>query len=260
MIKNKDIILYDLETSYTVSATWGLYDQNVAKVIREPFIISIGHKLLGSKVTKVISIADFPLYKKDKFNDRDLMIYIHKLFKDKKIAIAHNGNAFDWKWITGRFAIHGLEPLPPIKHIDTLLVSRNKFRFNSNKLNDLGKYLKLGEKIQTGGIDLWYKCIELFDKKSWNLMKKYNKQDVVLLEKVYLKLLPFITNHPNLALLSDKMKVCPNCESTDIQKRGFAFTRVMKYQRWQCQTCHSWHQSPLIEDDEDDEDNDYLIR
>jgi len=245
---NKDIILYDIETSYTVSATWGLYDQNVAKVLREPFIISIAHKLLGEKKTRVISIADFPLYKKDKFNDRDLVIYIHKLFSNVKISVAHNGNSFDYKWINGRFAVHGLKPIPPIKNIDTLLVSRNKFKFNSNRLNDLGKYFNLGEKIQTGGIDLWYKCIELGDKKSWSLMKKYNTQDVVLLEKVYLKLLPYITNHPNIGLMNQEIHSCPNCGSNNIQKRGFSYSRIGEYQRWQCQDCSSWHQSLLSDE------------
>lgn len=245
---NKDIILYDLETSYTVSATWGLYDQNVAKVIREPFIITCAWKYLGDKETHVWSITDYRLYKKDKFSDLELVKDLHKLFSEAKILIAHNGNSFDYKWVQGRFAIHNLPPTSPVKNIDTLLIARNKFKFNSNRLNDLGKYFKLGEKVQTGGIDLWYNCIEMSDKKSWELMKKYNKQDVILLEKVYLKLLPFITNHPNLALMAEEIHSCPNCNSTHIQKRGFNYSKVAKYQAWQCQNCRSWHQSLLDED------------
>jgi hypothetical protein len=35
------------------------------------------------------------------------------------------------------------------------------------------------------------------DKQAWDMMKKYNIQDVVLLEKVYEKMLSWIRNHPN---------------------------------------------------------------
>lgn len=247
MNKNKiNTIIYDIETSYTVAAVWGLYDQNVAKVIREPFIISISWKYLGENKTYFKSIKDFKSYNKDKFTDKELVKFIKNEIVDKgDIFIGHNSNNFDWKWINGRFAVHGIKPPEPKKHIDTLLIARSKFNFNSNKLKDLLKYFKLPEKLDTGGIDLWYNCIELNDKESWKLMEKYNKQDVISLEKLYLHILPFITNHPNLALLKGELEVCPNCGSNKLQRRGFAYTRVSKSQRIQCLGCGAWHQQPI---------------
>lgn len=242
---NKDIIVYDIETSYTLSATWGIYDQNVAAVIREPYILSCAWKYLGDKETHVVSLPDFKLYKNDRHNDRELVEYLHELFNNAKIVVAHNNNSFDYKWIYSRFAVHGIKPPAPCQSIDTLLIARSKFKFNSYKLKDLGKYFKLGGKVDTGGINLWIKCVELNDKKSWSLMKKYNKQDVVLLEKLYKHILPFITNHPNIALISDNKIACPNCGSVHIEKRGFSYSRIGKYQRWQCKDCSSWHQSLL---------------
>jgi len=242
---NKDVISYDIETAYTVSATWGLYDQNVAKVIREPFVMSISWKYLGDSKVYVKAINDFPLYKTDKYNDKELIKFVHELFSSVKVCIAHNGNSFDYKWITGRFIVHGLLPVAPLQTIDTLLIARAKFRFNSHKLKDLGKYFNLGDKIDTGGIDLWYKCLELHDKKAWDLMKKYNKQDVVLLEKIYLHMLPFITNHPSIALLSGGLG-CKNCGHNHFQKRGFGITLKTKYQRLQCQKCGSWSKGDTI--------------
>jgi len=244
-INKPKILLYDLETSYTLSATWGLFDQNVAKVIREPFIISVAWKWLGEKQTHVLSLPDFNLYKKDKFNDKELVKKLWELFEKADIIIAHNGNGFDQKWSYGRFVIHELKPPSPSKYIDTLLIARSKFKFNSNKLNDLAKYFKIGTKIQTGGIELWYNCIEKFDKKSWNLMCNYNKQDVILLEKVYLKLLPYITNHPNIGLMQNEVESCPNCGSCNMQRRGFSFSRISKFQRWWCIDCGGWSQSTL---------------
>jgi hypothetical protein len=174
-------------------------------------------------------------------------LFLHDLFDSVNVVIAHNNNAFDYKWVYGRFAVHGIPPPSPCQLIDTLLIARSKFKFNSHKLKDLGKYFNLGDKIDTGGIDLWYRCIELDDSKAWSLMCKYNKQDVVLLEKVYNHMLPFITNHPNIGLMNDTLVACPNCGSKKVQKRGFNLTRSSRSQRWQCRDCGSWHQSPLKE-------------
>jgi len=241
------ILLYDIETSYTVGAVWGLYDQNVAHVLREPYIISVAWKWLGEKNTQVISLPDFKTYKKDKKDDKELVEELHSLFDEADIIVAHNGNGFDQKWAYSRFAIHELPPPSPSKYIDTMLISRNKFKFNSNRLNDLAKYFNLGKKEDTGGIQLWVDCIENDKKEAWKLMCKYNKKDVMLLEKVYYKILPYITNHPNVALMIEEEHACPNCGSFNIHKRGYNYSKVGKYQAYQCQDCFGWSQSLLKE-------------
>ena len=241
-IKNRKprILLYDIETAYTVGAVWGLYEQNVATVLRDPYILTVSWKWYGEKKTQVMSLPDFSTFKKDQRNDKELVQVLHKLFDQADIIIAHNGNGFDQKWSYGRFAIHRLNPPSPSKYVDTLLVSRNKFKFNSNKLNDLAKYFKLPVKIETGGIDLWVGCIERNDPKSWAKMCKYNKQDVVVLEAVYEVLLPFITNHPNYNLSLGTTHNCPNCGSSDVIKRGFTNSLSGTSPRYKCKSCGSW--------------------
>lgn len=233
------ILLYDIEVSYTVGAVWGLYEQNVLHVLRNPYILTVAWKWLGEKTTHVISLPDFPLYKKEKRNDRDLVKYMWKLFDEADVIIAHNGNAFDQKWTYGRFLVHGMVPPSPSQYVDTKLVAKAKFRFNSNKLDDLGIYLGVGRKIHTDK-DLWVDCIENDLSSAWAKMCKYNKQDVVLLEKVYNKMKPFITNHPNLNLLNGTTCSCSVCGSTNLQKRGYHITRTAKKQRFQCQDCGHW--------------------
>lgn len=223
-----------------------MYEQNVAKVIREPYIITVAWKWLGEKKTHVMSLPNFPLYKKNKRSDKELVEKLWKLFDEADIIIAHNGNSFDQKWTYARFLVNGMLPPSPAKYIDTKLVAKGKFRFNSNSLNNLGKYLGLGEKIDTGGIDLWTDCIELDKPSAWNLMCRYNKQDVVLLEKVYLAILPYITNHPNLNLLSATTHNCPNCGCDKLQKRGLAYTRTSVSQRYVCTKCGAWGQGNKI--------------
>lgn len=238
--KSPKILFYDIETSYTVGAVWGLYEQNVAVTLREPYIISFAWKWLGEKTTNVLSLPDFPSYKKDKTNDKSLVQELWKLFDEADIIVAHNGNSFDQKWTYARFLVHGLKPPAPAKYVDTKLVAKRHFRFNSNSLNSLGGYLKLGNKIETGGIDLWVRCIEKDDKSAWKLMCKYNKQDVVLLELVYKKLLPYMNNHPNYNLSMGTTHSCPNCGGRHLQKRGLQHTRTTVAQRYQCNGCGAW--------------------
>lgn len=248
MVKKPLTITYDIETSYAVSATWGIFDQNVAKVLREPYIISVAWKVLGEKKGHVIALPDFPTYKKDRHNDYELVKYIRdNIFDPSDILIAHNGKGFDQKWVTGRMVIHDMEPPKPSQVIDTLLIARNKFHFLSNKLKDLGRYFKLGDKLETGGIDLWVNCIEYGLEKAWRLMKRYNLQDVILLEKVYLRMLPFITNHPNVAVMIGETRACPNCGSTNIQKRGVEYSRSTVFQSWYCWDCKTRPRSALKE-------------
>jgi hypothetical protein len=70
--------------------------------------------------------------------------------------------------------------------------------------------------------------------------------DVILLEKVYLKLRPWIKNHPNLGIISSSRGVCPNCHSSDLMLRGFGFNKATKYRRMQCQGCGAWVKGDVI--------------
>lgn len=249
MVKKTKVrtFIWDCETSYTVGAVWGLYDQNVATVLREPYMLTFSGKWLGEDKVFVYSLPDFPLYKKDKKNDRALIEKLRELFDEADIIIAHNGNSFDQKWAYARFAVHQITPPSPSQYIDTKLVAKSKFRFNSNSLNNLGSYFSIGNKIDTGGIQLWVDCIEHDKKEAWAKMCKYNKQDVVLLEKVYLHMLPYITNHPNLAVLLGERIACPNCGSNRMNKSKLRATRTGMKQQFQCQDCASYHSSPLKE-------------
>jgi predicted RNA-binding Zn-ribbon protein involved in translation (DUF1610 family) len=72
-------------------------------------------------------------------------------------------------------------------------------------------------------------------------MKSYNIADILSLEGVYLKMRPWIENHPNVAVyIKDQQDpACPKCGGK-VQKRGFRVTNLGKYQSYQCQNCHGW--------------------
>lgn len=246
VVSNEAKILFiDIETSPNLSYMWGHYEQNALAVESYWHLLSFSAKWLGGKsVTK--GLIDYPGYRSDKENDKKLVADIWKLLDEADIVIGHNVNAFDLKKINARFSFHKLLPPSPYKTVDTLTVARRHFAFHSNKLNDLCVFLGVGQKISTGGFELWKKCME-GDSASWKKMKAYNKNDVDILEKVYLELRPWMS-HPNMGMFS-KGIVCPNCSSDKLQARGFAINKTTKYRRFQCQSCGTWSRNTTNEQD-----------
>lgn len=227
------ILFYDIETSPNISYTWGKWEQNVIAFKKEWELLSFAYKWEGSNQVHCLNRTAF----KDK-TDRSLTKALWMLFNEADILVAHNGKQFDDKKARAKFIEHGLQPPAPSKSIDTKQIAKSQFMFNSNSLDDLGQLLGLGRKVSTGGFDLWLGCMK-GDKKSWAKMSKYNKQDVILLEKVYLKLRAWHTTHPNLSAYLDR-EGCPACSSQNTQRRGTAVAAKKKRQRHQCQDCGHW--------------------
>lgn len=226
------IVSYDIETAPSLGHFFDLWKEgNIVATVADWYILSWSVKYLGGKqITR--GLCDYPTFKKDKTDDRELVTDLWKIFNEADILIAHNGDRFDRRKSNTRFIKHNLAPPEPYKTVDTLKVARRNFAFNSNRLDDLGASLGVGRKTKHPGIDMWLGCMT-GDPASWSLMKKYNKQDVILLEKIYLKLLPWIDNHPYLG--TD----C-NCSSPQLQKRGFGLNKRGPYQRLQCVNCKAW--------------------
>lgn len=229
------ILLYDIETQPILGYTWGLWEQNVIKVVEPWKMLCFAYKFLGEKKIHVVSLRQVK-------NEKELIEKLWKIFDESDIIIGHNSMAFDDKKSNAKFIEYNFPPPSPYKTIDTLKVARRYFKMDSNKLDSIGEYLGVGRKVKTGGFDLWDGCMK-GDEKSFKLMERYNKGDVDLLEKVYLKLRPWMTTHPNLNTFDGKLESCPICQSSHLQKRGFAITTTAKKQRFQCKDCHGWSTS-----------------
>lgn len=243
------ILLFDIETAPNLGYVWGKYDQNVIDYKSEWYMLCFVAKWSDSKKLITSKLSDFKTFKKDKENDYGVVKALWNLLDECDILIGHNSKAFDEKKANARFVYHGLPPPSPYKTIDTLSVARKYFKFTSNKLDDLGKALGIGRKVPHEGFRLWLGCMN-GDTKSWNKMIKYNKQDVLLLEKLYKKLQPWITNHPNIGLFTNQEYACPNCGSKHVIKRGYMYTKVNKFQRYVCKDCNAWSSSrKAIKDD-----------
>lgn len=166
----------------------------------------------------------------------------HRLLTEADVVVGYNSKNFDIKHLNREFILAGMTPPAPYAQVDLYLAVKRQFKFTSNKLDHVAQELGLGAKTQHTGFQLWRDCMA-GSEKAWALMRKYNKQDVVLTEKLYDKLLPWIPGHPSVGLYEGLADVCISCGSGVLQSRGYAYTSVSVYQRLVCVDCGKWQRS-----------------
>lgn len=253
MSKTNFLCFYDLEVSPAVGYFYPpLYQTNILKVEKYQVLMSASYAFFdGEKLGKIhhVQLSDFPArFKNDRWDDTDLALHMHRVLKDAPPVVAHNGDNFDSKMINTYFLKHNLDPLPENQTVDTLKAARRHFKFASNKLGEIGKELGIGSKTEVTVGSLWHDYMMGEHKKAGKLLKAYNNQDVQLLFDVYMKLRPYIKNHPNLAVRGDKY-ACPTCQGRNIQYNGLRYTNTSVYRRAYCRDCRTTFKERRIDKD-----------
>lgn len=231
------VLLIDIETSPIEAFVWSLHDQNVSlpQVKTDWNILSWCAKWLGEKGVFYQDLSA----KKNKRDDRPLLKKIWELLDEADIVIGQNSNDFDLKKLNARFIQNRMQPPNNFKKIDTLKLARKHFGFTSNKLAHLTdilctKYKKLEHK-DFPGLDMWKECLS-GNPKAWASMKKYNIHDVLSLEELYTKLIPWDSS-VNFTLYDNSPTHTCSCGSIKIHKKGYSYTSVGVYQRYRCMDC-----------------------
>jgi DNA-directed RNA polymerase subunit RPC12/RpoP len=174
-------------------------------------------------------------------NDKGLCKKIWKLLDEADVVIAQNGKRFDRPKINARLVVNGFLPPSPYKLIDTKIMAKRDFAFTSNRQEHLlrifGKKEKYLHKKFPGQL-LWTECLK-GNPKAWEEMKKYNIEDVRGLEAIYLRLRPWSSVHPNLAVyLEEPGLKCPRCNSKRLARNGLSHPSVVgRYRRYRCCDC-----------------------
>jgi len=192
--KKINILSWDIETSQMETKVWQLKKNDYiepTRITKDWNIICWSAKALNGKMyndTLTPSEAK-------KGDDERVVRSLWKLLNSQDYIVAHNGDRFDIKKANARFLKYGL-PLPDyFKTVDTLKISRKYFNLSSNKLDYVCKFVGLEGKFSTGGIALWDAC-EKGDKKALKKMSRYCDVDVKILEKLFIRLMPYIKNFP----------------------------------------------------------------
>lgn len=227
------ILIIDIETAPMKAYVWQLWKQDIYidQIISDWFILSWSAKWLFSDSVMSERLTGDEARSE---NDERIIRKLWNVLDEADILVAHNGNAFDIPKINTRFLKNGLGPTSYYQQIDTCSIAKKQFGFSSNKLDFLARQFGIGAKHDTD-FSLWVSCVN-GDDEALRYMETYNRQDVVLLEEVYLKLRPWVKYHPNLALYMDSdNEVCPNCGSEDVRQDGkFYYTPTGKYPTYVC--------------------------
>lgn len=231
------ILIFDVETSPLRAFVWSRWKQNVYldQTIAEWFMIGWSAKWLYSTETMSGILTPEEIKNED---DGRIVSDLWKLINEASIVVAHNGNSFDIPKINSRFILNGLMPPKPYFSIDTKVVSAKQFGFSSNKLDALAEYFGIEHKDKTD-FELWKRCLD-GDQEALDYMQKYNIKDVDILEEVYLRLRPWIKNHPNVSILNDMdTEQCSCCGSHHIDEieGDLYYTSVGGYKMYRCNNC-----------------------
>jgi hypothetical protein len=239
------LLVLDIETSPALGYFWRMHDENISldQMITPSRILSVGWKWRGE----------------DRFHYRDVWPHgsvaaskamlkdIHTALNEADGVITFNGSRFDLPKLTGEFLVAGMDPCPPVASIDVYKTTK-KMGFTSNKLAHVAPLLGCGNKLDTGGFKLWREYMQ-GDKNARKIMKLYNWQDVEVLEKVYNRIRPYITDHVYMGVSAEPKRgtaeilttECPTCESLDGQHRGRRRTKAFWIDRIQCLGCGRWY-------------------
>lgn len=238
-----NILYWDLETSPEEALVWGRWKQNVAdcQVKRYSHILTCSYAFndgepIGVKLTP-----------EDVQNEDDLTAVV-----DMALAINHadvivtfNGKKFDLKYLKTRMLKWGLPPLKPVKHIDLFEQAKRHFRFPSNSMDNICKYLGYSTlKIKTD-FDLWKRCLSTNDNISsiaLEEMLKYNKKDVDVTRNLHKGMNGWITGTNIGTIVNHKQPenstLRCKCGSDDIQpEQGFHYTSMNGFQLYRCVSC-----------------------
>lgn len=235
---NRRRLFFDIETSPNIGTFWQAgYKKMISPedIIKERAIICICYKWEDDKEVGWLSWDR-------KQNDKKLLEQFIKVANQADEMVGHNGDKFDLAWIRTRCLFHRIEMFPTYRTIDTLKVSRSKFKFNSNKLNYISDYLGFGQKIKTE-FGLWKDILLKNDKPAMEKMVKYCQKDVVLLEKVYKALSGHIEPKTHYGVIfGEDRGSCPECGSDQLQRKVSRTTATgIKKIQYQCQTCNKYH-------------------
>lgn len=242
--KNLKILLLDIETAPLLGWCWSIWENDLAlnQIEKDWTILAWAAKWLGDPPNKIMYRDQ---RNKDIEDDSELLKDIWKLLDECDVVVTQNGKRFDIRKLNARFIINGMKPPSSYRHIDTAQIAKKHFAFTSHKLEYMtNKLCRKFKKLKTKkfqGFDLWKACMNN-NIEAWKEMELYNKMDVLSLEELYNRLIPW-DNSVNVSvnhLVNNGKYIC-SCGSDKFLSKGLRYTNAGAYQRKICRKCGKEH-------------------
>lgn len=227
-------LFFDIETSPCIGYFWnpGWKVKLGYENIIEPWkVICISYKWENSEQVHTL-VWD------KKQCDKSLLEAFIKIANQADELVAHNGDRFDIKKIRTRCIYHKIPMFPNYRSLDTLKKARGGFSFPSNRLNDIGQFLGVGEKLPHSGFSMW-KDVMNGDVEQLETMIDYCERDVILLEDVYKSMQQYVVNNTHAGVIQGGFKhECPNCgnEHATLVKNNVTAKGTIK-RLMECDSC-----------------------
>lgn len=228
--ENTKILTLDIEFRPVKAFVWRAWKENIrpAQIIEDGGILCVGLKWLGKPETYLFSEWEH--------GHKAMLEAVHAMMSEADAIVTYNGLKYDQPKLNGEFLLHGLAPMAPLTSIDCLKAVK-KFGFFQNNLAYIGPFLGLGRKMEHEGFALWVKVMK-GDPVAQRKMARYCRRDVKLTERLYLKIRPFIVDHPHMG--DHGIDACGACGGKHLQSRGWRRTKGFRIQRIYCASCGSW--------------------
>lgn len=208
------ILFWDLESSLIEGMFFRLWKENIPfnRVTKQSHLLSHSYafndgEVIGSRLTpEQVKTGD----------DFDLVVKMIEAINQADLIVTFNGKKFDTKLLNTRALYWGLPPINYPKHIDLFEQAKRVFKFPSNSMQSVSKYLGLDGKIQTGGTLLWERCADWSNYQQCNNALEelmiYGNQDIEATRDLYKRLQGWMKGIPNLATITNVV-----CETSSLR-------------------------------------------
>lgn len=246
-MNKQKVLSLDIETSLMTAYIFETGEQHISHsdIKDDWYILAWGAKWVGDKDSNLI-------YRDArKGNDKDILKPLWKLVNEADIILTQNGTSFDAKKINARFMLQGFSRPKPYVHFDTYKLTKSVAAFTSHSLEYLtSKFCHKHKKTshpKYPGKKLWIECSR-GNKDAWKELKKYNIEDVLSTEELYLAIRSWAPESmPKVFEMTDSSSQCGTCGYEGQMRLGKPRkAKTYIYQQHSCPKCGSWQTGKRI--------------
>lgn len=246
-IKKPKVLYFDLENSLMQAYTFNIWNTNIGG----NRINKHSHLLSNSWAFDDEEVQGIRLTPEQVKNSDDLLVVVDmiKAIEQADILVSYNGISFDKRVLNTRALYHGLPPIRWGKHYDVMREIKKNFKFPSNSMDNVSKYLGIEGKNTSNHRMLWERCFEWWHhdscEEALNQMLVYGKQDIVVLRNLHKRIMGWDKSGVNVGMITKDINgvntkdnhelLCSHCGSSDVDKLlSKGYTTTTSYDIYRC--------------------------
>jgi len=140
-------------------------------------------KPIGKPVV-VFRIDHSPHYKEKPWDDKAMLIALKRHLKKADIWVTYYGRGFDRKFVDTRLIGYGLNPIPPVKHIDLYSYAKYRLLLTNKRRMTVHSHIQGKQNLSEHNWRDWTRA-QTGNSKAISSIVKHCKRDVIELEQDY---------------------------------------------------------------------------